>query len=434
VYSYKSTDQKRRRKNTTEFHHISVKGTSNFGIFLAQCRSLGMKKYAVTTTALILLLFWPTMAQDFSGSVQNATPERIHTQFEDNYLKKLSKVGRSLETQGLYVESLDGSFVLADHQSNTAFNPASVIKIATSFAALDKLGAEYRFETAFEARGEINKKTRTLEGDLILAASGDPELTTIELNRLIRQVAQSGISKVNGSLIVTGRFTYGPYITTATAIDRVQALLRKQGVRIAKPARRSSMHGILVSTPHVSKPLREIVKKQNDYSENQTAERLGEAIGGPEAVRQFLIRGVGIPENEVRIDRTSGLNINRITPHGTVQLLRHLVLWLNFNNMLPQDVLPVAGIDGGTLRARFTTVDYRGSVIGKTGTLPVTDGGVSTLAGFVYTRERGVLLFAIFNTQGNVSTFRKLQDSLIKDLISECGGAELSVSLHKSSN
>jgi D-alanyl-D-alanine carboxypeptidase len=79
-------------------------------------------------------------------------------------------------------------------------------------------------------------------------------------------------------------------------------------------------------------------------------------------------------------------------------------------------------------------VDYRGSVIGKTGTLPATEGGVSTLAGFVYTRDRGVLLFAIFNTKGNVNTYRRLQDSLIKDLIAESGGAEFSVSLRKSNN
>jgi hypothetical protein len=52
----------------------------------------------------------------------------------------------------------------------------------------------------------------------------------------------------------------------------------------------------------------------------------------------------------------------------------------------------------------------------------------------VYTRDRGVLLFAIFNTKGNVNSFRKLQDNLIKDLIEESGGAELSASLHKSSN
>jgi D-alanyl-D-alanine carboxypeptidase/D-alanyl-D-alanine-endopeptidase (penicillin-binding protein 4) len=431
VHSYSSTDQKLRKKNTKEFHH-PIKAYSNFQIFLAQCRSFGMMKYAATTTALILLIFWPTMAQDFTGSVQ-PTPERIHTQFEETYLKELTRRGRSLESQGLYVESLDGSFVLADHHSNTAFNPASVIKIATSFAALDKLGAEYHFETAFEVRGEIKKKNKTLEGDLILASTGDPELTTIDLNRMIRQVGQAGISKVTGSLIVTGPFTYGPNITTAAATNKLLTLLKKQGVRVST-SKRGAVRGTLVSTPHVSKALRDIVKRQNDYSDNQIADRLGEAIGGPTAVRQFLVRGVGIPESEIRIERTSGLNVNRITPHGTVQLLRHLVLWLNFNNMLPQDVLPVAGIDGGTLRARFTTVDYRGSVIGKTGTLPVTDGGVSTLAGFVYTRERGVLLFAIFNTQGNVNTYRKLQDSLIKDLISECGGAELSASLHKLGN
>jgi D-alanyl-D-alanine carboxypeptidase/D-alanyl-D-alanine-endopeptidase (penicillin-binding protein 4) len=434
VYSYWSADQKQRKKNTTEFHRISVKDSSNLRIFLAQCRSLGMKKYAATTTALILLLFWPTMAQDFNGSVQTPAPERIHTQFEETYLKDLSKWGRSLDTHGLYVESLDGSFVLADHQSNTAFNPASVIKIATSFAALDKLGPDYHFETSFEIRGEIKKKTKTLEGDLILASTGDPELTTLDLNRMIRQVGQKGISKVTGSLIVTGPFTYGPNLSTPAAINKLVALMRKQGIRVSTGKRGSGRGGSSVSTAHVSKSLRDIIKYQNDHSDNRIADRLGEAIGGPDAVRQFLIRGVGIPESEIRIERASGLNINRITPHGTVQLLRHLVLWLNFNNMLPQDVLPIAGIDDGTLRTRFTTVDYRGSVIGKTGTLPATDGGVSTLAGFVYTRERGVLLFAIFNTQGNVNTFRKLQDSLIKNLISECGGAELNASLHRSSN
>jgi hypothetical protein len=52
----------------------------------------------------------------------------------------------------------------------------------------------------------------------------------------------------------------------------------------------------------------------------------------------------------------------------------------------------------------------------------------------MYTHDRGVLLFAIFNTQGNVSTFRRLQDNLLKNLIAECGGAELSASLRKSSN
>jgi serine-type D-Ala-D-Ala carboxypeptidase/endopeptidase (penicillin-binding protein 4) len=433
IYSYWFTDQRLRRKNTTDFHHISVKGYSKFRIFLAQCRSLGMKKYAATTTALILLIFWPTMAQDIGDASPGQPPERVHSQFEEQYLKELEKRKRNPNFHGLYVESLDGSVILADHRSHTAFNPASVIKVATSFAALDKLGADYRFETTFEAAGEINKKTKTLNGDLILSSTGDPDLNTARLNQMIRSVAQAGVYKVTGSLIINGPFTYGPYISTVSAQNRVTTLLKRQGIRISKPVKRGSHRGVVLAT-HVSEPLRKIIWEQNAHSDNQTAERLGVAIGGPEAVRQFLIRGVGIPEREVTVGTTSGLNINRITPHGTVQLLRHLVLWLNFNNLLPQDVLPVAGVDAGTLRTRFTTLDYRGSVIGKTGTLPATDGGVSTLAGFVYTRDRGVLLFAIFDTNGNVNSFRKLQDKMIKALIDECGGTELSASLHKSSN
>lgn len=393
-----------------------------------------MKKQVVVTTALILLVFWPTMAQEISAPVQLPAPDRIYSEFEASYLEQLSRLGRDLDSQGLYIESLDGSVVLADHKSDAGFNPASVIKIATSLAALDKLGPEYHFETAFEAAGEIKKKTRTLEGDLVLAATGDPLLTTVELNRLIQQVIKAGVTRVTGSLVVKGPFTYASYWNTPTAIKKLEALLKKQGIKVTKPTKTAAGSGVVLASYPRQPSLQEIVFDQNARSDNKIADRLGEAIGGAEAVRKFLVHEVGIPEKDVFVSHASGLDINRITPRGTVQLLRHLVLWLNFNNLLPQDVLPVAGMDHGTLRTRFTTVDYRGSVIGKTGTLPVTDGGVSTLAGFVFTRDRGVLLFAIFNTRGNVNTFRRLQDELIKDLIQESGGAQLSASLRKSGN
>jgi len=391
-----------------------------------------MKKYFITTTSLMLLLFWPTVAQELTPS-QGSAVERLKLVSEDRYLQELAILGRNPDAQGLYVESLDGTTILADHQSSVPFNPASVIKIATSFAALDKLGAEYHFETAFEAVGEINKKTKTLDGDLVLQSRGDPKLTTADVNSLIQQVIRGGVARVTGSLVVTGPFTYAAYLTTSDAVKRLEALMKKHGIRFGQPTKKANGNGTVLAS-HLSPALRDIVFEQNAKSVNQTAERLGEAIGGPKAVQEFLVRGVGIPQNDVFVGRTSGLDYNRITARGTVQLLRHLVLWLNFKNLLPQDVLPVAGMDYGTLRGRFSTVDYRGSIIGKTGTLPATDGGVSALAGLLYTRDRGVLLFAIFNTQGNVNTFRRLQDHLLKELIEESGGAELSASLRRSSN
>jgi D-alanyl-D-alanine carboxypeptidase len=116
-------------------------------------------------------------------------------------------------------------------------------------------------------------------------------------------------------------------------------------------------------------------------------------------------------------------------------MMRELVFWLNLNNMQPQDVLPVAGVDAGTLRSRFTAQEYRGAIVGKTGTLPGTDGGVSTLAGIVYTRDYGPVIFAIFNTKGPVSTYRKLQDEFLKGFIAESGGIpDVSASLHRLNN
>ncbi len=392
-----------------------------------------MKKYLITSTSLILLLFWPTVAQELTLP-QGSAAERLKSTAEARYLQDLVELGRSPEAQGLYIESLDGTTILADHQSDVPFNPASVIKIATSFAALDKFGAEYKFETSFQAAGQINKKTKTLDGNLILQSMGDPVLGTADVNKLIRQVVKAGIGRVTGSLVVTGPFTFAGYISTDSAVKRVETLLKNQGIRFGKPAVRASGAGIVLGESHLSPFLRDIVFDQNARSVNQTAERLGVAIGGRQAVQEFLVKGVGIPANDVFVGTTSGLSFNRITARATVQMLRHLVLWLNFKNMLPQDIMPVAGTGYGTLAGRFSTVDYRGSVIGKTGTLPATDGGVSALAGLIYTHDRGVLLFAIFNTQGNVSTFRRLQDNLLKSVIEECGGAELSASLRKSGN
>jgi D-alanyl-D-alanine carboxypeptidase len=398
-----------------------------------------MKKYLLSTTCLILLIFWPIQAQEIAHNTEIRrgsgafTPERFSTISEINYLNGLALRGFNLDTQGLLVESLDGHTVYADLNSATSFNPASVIKIATSFAAMHRLGPEYHFETAFYMTGEVNKKTRTLNGDLILFSTGDPVLNATDLSRLIRQVTLQGIGRVNGKMIVTGPFTYNAFLTTDVATKRLSALLKKLGIRHTGSIQKGSLKGTKIAS-HLSSSLRDISFVQNAHSTNQTAERLGEAIGGPRAVERFLVQEVGLGTSEVLINRTSGLDFNRITPHGTVALMRHLVGWLNLHNMLPEDIMPVAGVDPGTLRGRFTNVESRGAIVAKTGTLPGTDGGVSTLAGIAYT-SRGPIIFAIFNTRGPVATYRRLQDNLLKDLIAECGGSQLvSASARRSNN
>jgi D-alanyl-D-alanine carboxypeptidase/D-alanyl-D-alanine-endopeptidase (penicillin-binding protein 4) len=235
-------------------------------------------------------------------------------------------------------------------------------------------------------------------------------------------------------VVVSGTFTYGTFLTVDRAVKALPVALRRAGIQVSGSPKTGEVRGSLLVS-HLSNSLRNILFYQNAHSSNPVAERLGEALGGPRAVEQFLIEQIRIPKDEIFISRTSGLEFNRITPRGTVQLLRELIYWLNLNDMEPQDILPVAGIDVGTLQRRFTSVEYRGGIIGKTGTLPGTDGGVSTLAGILYTRDRGPVLFAIFNTKGSVATYRRLQDTFVKALIMECGGIPtVNASLHRLSN
>src|SRR5882672_7045055 len=186
-------------------------------------------KYLISTTSLMLLLFWPVQAQETINASEDrvSVTERFTTTAETNYLTKLALKGFRLESQGLLIESLDGSTIYADHQSDVAFNPASVIKLATSFTALEKFGPDFHFETAFYTLGTVDKKTRTLKGDLILHSSGDPVLSTADVNKLVNEVIRTGVARVTGNLIVTGPFTYASYTKTAEGTRRLAAVLKR---------------------------------------------------------------------------------------------------------------------------------------------------------------------------------------------------------------
>jgi len=404
-----------------------------------------MTKHLLTTICLMLLLFWPTQAQEIATTTPTTVPafrlsepSRITTVSETNYLNALALRGMRLETHGVLFESLNGSTIFADLNSNVAFNPASVIKLATSFAALSKFGPVRHFETVLYSDGVVDKKRRTLTGNLVLKSDGDPSLSSTDITKMVRQVIRAGIARVTGSLIVTGPFTYGSYYSNESASRALGITMRRLGLRLANGVKTSADYaetGTRLASI-LSPSLQDILFFQNAHSSNPIAERLGHTLGGPKAVERFLIDRVGIPITDIYISRASGLDYNRITARGTIDLLRTMYQYLEANNLRPEDVMPVAGADPGTLRTRFRTDPFRGGVVAKTGTLPGTDGGVSTLAGILYTKQGGPVLFAIFNTKGNVNRFRQMQDGLLKDFMTELGGVlqPINASLRRSNN
>jgi D-alanyl-D-alanine carboxypeptidase/D-alanyl-D-alanine-endopeptidase (penicillin-binding protein 4) len=77
---------------------------------------------------------------------------------------------------GIEFLDLASGKVVYSHGANKLFVPASTTKLLTEGTLLAKLGADYRFHTKIYGTGALDKKGR-VKGDLVLVASGDPNLS-----------------------------------------------------------------------------------------------------------------------------------------------------------------------------------------------------------------------------------------------------------------
>ncbi len=98
------------------------------------------------------------------------------------------------------VQDLDGSPPLVDHGSARSFNPASVMKLLTTLAALDSLGPAYTFKTRVLVDGAV--ADGVLQGDLILQGGGDPALTQERFWLLLRELYARGIHEIRGDVLI----------------------------------------------------------------------------------------------------------------------------------------------------------------------------------------------------------------------------------------
>jgi D-alanyl-D-alanine carboxypeptidase/D-alanyl-D-alanine-endopeptidase (penicillin-binding protein 4) len=100
----------------------------------------------------------------------------------------------------IFVQPVDGNTPLLAFNEDVPRSPASVIKLLTSYAALDVLGPAYTWETEVLVTGPV--RNGRLEGDLVLRGGGDPGLTTERFWTLLREVRARGIRDIAGDLVI----------------------------------------------------------------------------------------------------------------------------------------------------------------------------------------------------------------------------------------
>ena len=99
---------------------------------------------------------------------------------------------------------------LFEYDANTPRSPASVMKIVTTFAALDLLGIDYRWRTEAYLGGPL--VDGDLRGDLILKGYGDPKITVEQWQSFIAALRAKGLETVEGDLALDrSRFSLPPH-------------------------------------------------------------------------------------------------------------------------------------------------------------------------------------------------------------------------------
>jgi len=341
------------------------------------------------------------------------------------------------------------------------FNPASVVKIATTLLALETLGPEYRYETRFGLAGKLDPESGVLDGDLVVVGAGDPDFHVENAFLVARALNEIGVRRIRGDLLVDERFWIGWEGGSERRNDDADRRARMMAERLRSaldparwdPATRQAIEALRIRrewagpasagvtvggrvrrlvadvTPavvvvHRSNPLALTLKRLNAYSNNDI-ERLRLTIGDGGALAAFLAERLDAPAASMSFETLSGLGTNRLTAQRIVQLLDEFRRICERLGLDVGDILPRAGCDPGTLKnfPAFTSGPDSRALVAKTGTLSKTDGGVAVLAGYLET-ARGEITFAVASRGigAAAASARRAQQRWLLELSKASGG------------
>jgi len=119
----------------------------------------------------------------------------------------LAQAGIPLTAAGVYVHEAGAEQPVLAVGDARAFNPASTIKLLTTFAALDLLGPAYQWSTEVYTSAPLQGEV--LNGDLVLRGGGDPRLTLENFWLMLRNLRARGLREIRGDLVLDRSFFSG---------------------------------------------------------------------------------------------------------------------------------------------------------------------------------------------------------------------------------
>lgn len=152
----------------------------------------------------------------FACSCLAASSAFAYGQLPASVVQALTAAGIPVQATAVVVRDIDSGKATVGHRADASMNPASLMKLLTTLAALEILGPAYTWRTEVLAGGQpVNG---VIEGDIYLRGSGDPKLTHDRLWLLLRELRGRGVREIRGDLILD-RSAFAPVEHDPAAFD-----------------------------------------------------------------------------------------------------------------------------------------------------------------------------------------------------------------------
>ncbi|MEP7139560.1 MAG: D-alanyl-D-alanine carboxypeptidase, partial [Caldimonas sp.] len=112
----------------------------------------------------------------------------------------LGRGGIPSDAMVAWVQEVDATRPRLAWQADRPVNPASLMKLVTTFAGLDLLGPAFTWSTPVWLQGSI--ANGVLAGNVTIKGAGDPKLVLERIWLLLRRVQQMGVREIRGDIVM----------------------------------------------------------------------------------------------------------------------------------------------------------------------------------------------------------------------------------------
>lgn len=119
-------------------------------------------------------------------------------------LQELKTANIPIDAVSIEVREVGKSSPLISLNASHAMNPASTMKLLTTYAGLEVLGPTYRWKSEAYLDGKL--ENGILYGNLVFKGYGDPKLTVEEFWVWLRELRQRGLREIHGDIVLDKSF------------------------------------------------------------------------------------------------------------------------------------------------------------------------------------------------------------------------------------